>query len=160
MLAETASEWSSMKTKVPEESAKSHTESASRFPRVKGSKDASAKVQSDLKQLSHKAADQPVSQAPLAFRFAITEENLALRREFIRLTDQEMAVMSELLPWAKSVAAKVAQEFYDWQFAFAPTRDFFERHAKKRGVPLAALRKALEENSSQALYRFLRGSFV
>lgn len=63
--------------------------------------------------------------------FGINAENLAARRKFIRLTAREAKIMGGLVPWAKSVAKQVAKEFYDWQFAFPPTRKFFEQFAKR-----------------------------
>ena len=62
---------------------------------------------------------------PLA-EFEINAENLAARRAFIRLTAREAKIMSELIPWSRSVAPQLAKEFYDWQFAFPATLKFFE----------------------------------
>ena len=35
-----------------------------------------------------------------------------------------------MIPWAKSVAADVARDFYEWQFNFEPTLEFFEAHSE------------------------------
>ena len=83
-------------------------------------------------------------------RFAITEQNLATRRQFIRLGEEERNLMVELIPWAEKVAPEIAREFYDWQFSFAPTRGFFEKIARSSNVSLDALRRQLE--STQAEY--------
>ena len=83
-------------------------------------------------------------------RFAITEQNLTTRREFIRLGEEERKLMVELIPWAERAAPEIAREFYDWQFSFAPTRAFFEKIARTAGVSLDALRRQLE--STQAEY--------
>ena len=56
--------------------------------------------------------------------------------------------MAELAPWARSVAPEIAKEFYDWQFNFPATREFFERFAQKRGMPIGALRQHLESAQS------------
>ena len=76
----------------------------------------------------------------------LTNENLAYRRNFIRLGDHERAILVELIPWAESVSADVAREFYDWQFSFSRTREFFERQARAKGISLDALRAALERS--------------
>ncbi|MFN8602858.1 MAG: globin-coupled sensor protein [Candidatus Binatia bacterium] len=76
----------------------------------------------------------------------LTDENLAYRRDFIRLGDHERAILVNLIPWAESVSADVAREFYDWQFSFPRTREFFERQARAKGISLDALRAALERS--------------
>ena len=76
----------------------------------------------------------------------LTNENLAYRRDFIRLGDHERSILVELIPWAESVSADVAREFYDWQFSFSRTREFFERQARAKGISLDALRAALERS--------------
>lgn len=86
----------------------------------------------------------------LAIRFGINETNLAWRREFIRLSDQDRQILAEHAEWAKANAASVSHEFYDWQFSFTPTRLFFEDFANRRNLPLASLRQLLE--TSQAAY--------
>ena len=86
----------------------------------------------------------------LAQRFGIEEANLAWRREFIRLTEEDRQLLGGLVDWATENAPSIAREFYDWQFSFAPTRNFFEAFAAARNVPLPALRQLLE--TSQAGY--------
>ena len=68
----------------------------------------------------------------LAPRFGIDEDNLAVRREFIRLGEADRKLLAKLEPWAARVAAEIAREFYDWQFQFAPTLAFFEAFAASR----------------------------
>jgi methyl-accepting chemotaxis protein len=80
----------------------------------------------------------------LVDRYGIDESNLARRKEFIRLTEEDRQLLEQLLPWAERVAPALARDFYDWQFSFPPTRAFFERYADKRGMPVARLREALE----------------
>jgi len=77
-------------------------------------------------------------------RYGMDDQNLALRRQFIRLSEGDRALLGELAPWAQSVAADVAREFYDWQFEFAPTRQFFDSIAASRNMPLSQLRVHLE----------------
>ncbi len=63
----------------------------------------------------------------LAGIFGIDERSLEARRAFVRLGREEQALLQRLLPWAERVAPELARRFYDWQFAFAPTRAFFEQ---------------------------------
>lgn len=86
----------------------------------------------------------------LAPRFGIGEANLARRREFLRISENDRQLLLSLADWAAGVAPEIAREFYDWQFAFGPTRSFFEAFASSRNIPLAALRAQLE--GSQAGY--------
>lgn len=79
----------------------------------------------------------------------INEDNLALRRQFVNLTDEDVRILKQLRPWAERVADAVAKEFYDVQFAFAPTRAFFERYAQKKGIGLERLRQGLEKTQAQ-----------
>src|ERR1700691_3251937 len=77
-------------------------------------------------------------------RFGIDESNLATRREFIRLGEEDRTLLDELTPWAQSVAAGLAKEFYDWQFEFGPTRRFFETYAQDNGMSTGQVRQTLE----------------
>ena len=92
----------------------------------------------------------PRSGRALAPRFGIGEANLAVRREFIRLGKKERDLLLELAGWAAGVAPDISREFYDWQFAFGPTREFFEAFARSHNIALGTLRQQLE--SSQAGY--------
>lgn len=79
----------------------------------------------------------------------INEENLALRRQFVQITDEDIALLRQLRPWAERVADTIAKEFYDFQFAFPPTRRFFEKIAQKKEVSLEQLRQGLEKTQAQ-----------
>ena len=83
-------------------------------------------------------------------RFGITEENLARRRAFVRLGEEDRDMLVKLIPWAEKAAPQIAKEFYDWQFSFPPTRDYFERFARAAGMNLDTMRRRLE--STQAEY--------
>ncbi len=101
----------------------------------------------------HTPAKAPTSHRTsraLAPRFGIGETNLAIRREFIRLNEDDRQVLMRLESWADREAAEIAPEFYDWQFSFGPTRTFFEEFARSRNLTLDALRDRLE--STQAGY--------
>ncbi len=91
----------------------------------------------------------------LSDKLGVDEQSLARRREFIRLGAAERDLLISLIPWSAQVAARLVKEFYDWQFAFAPTRTFFEQYAAAHHKSLEALRHALE--GSQNIY--YRGIF-
>ena len=95
-------------------------------------------------------ATAPRSGRALAPRFGVGEANLAVRREFIRLNEEDRELLANLAPWAVSVAPAIAREFYDWQFAFGPTREFFEEFGRAKNMSMAALRPHLE--AAQAEY--------
>lgn len=79
----------------------------------------------------------------------INESNLNLRRQFVGLTEEDVSLLKQLRPWAERVADAIAKEFYDVQFAFPPTREFFERYAQKKGISLEQLRQGLEKTQAQ-----------
>lgn len=76
--------------------------------------------------------------------FGIDEANLKLRRDFVRLDENDAALLRDLVPWAEEHTAKIVGQFYDWQFTFGPTREFFSAYANKAGIALDALRQRLE----------------
>ncbi len=80
----------------------------------------------------------------LCQEYSINEAGLKVRREFIRLTDADIKALKGVAGWARQVAPTIAREFYDFQFAFGPTRVFFEGQAKRLGVGLDTLRAKLE----------------
>jgi len=86
----------------------------------------------------------------LAKRFGIDNRNIAQRRQFVRLGDEERELLAGMASWANSVAPQIAKEFYDWQFEFGPTREFFENFVSGTGIPLESLRARLE--SAQTAY--------
>ena len=88
--------------------------------------------------------------ATLTDEYHISEESLALRRQFLRLRGKDVSVLKAVAGWANRSADGIAREFYDHEFAFAPTREFFERYAAAHGMPLADLRRQLEK--TQAAY--------
>jgi len=96
----------------------------------------------------------------LADRFGMDDRTIALRRQFIRLGEEERELLAEMAPWAQSVAPRMAKEFYDWQFEFAPTREFFENFARVKGMPLASLRAHLEAAQSGYLTEVFAGASV
>ena len=93
-----------------------------------------------------------------AQRFGVTEANLALRRQFVRLGEEERANLENLIPWVRENAASIAKEFYDWQFEFGPTRSYFAEHATRGGMSIEALRRALEAAQTGYLISLAEGS--
>jgi hypothetical protein len=90
------------------------------------------------------------TQPTLAEHYRINDTNLALRRQMIGIVQSDVQVLAKLAPWADRVADRIAGDFYDWQFAFGPTRAFYERFAQAHGVTIVDLRKRLEP--TQATY--------
>lgn len=90
--------------------------------------------------------------------FGVDESNWPIRREFIRPEEAERSLLTELTPWAQSVAAGIAKEFYDWQFEFGPTRRFFESYAQGAGMPLGQLRQALERAQTGYFTQIFEGA--
>jgi methyl-accepting chemotaxis protein len=95
-----------------------------------------------------------------ARRFGMDDQNLGLRRQFIRLGEGDRALLSELAPWAQSVAADIAREFYDWQFEFGPTRQFFESMAAEKGMALPVLRAHLEAAQTGYITEVFAGAAI
>ena len=61
-----------------------------------------------------------------AAAFGIGESNLARRREFVRLSEDDRQLLLSMLDWATEAAPEIAHDFYEWQFSFRPTLAFFE----------------------------------
>ncbi|HEY6526597.1 MAG TPA: globin-coupled sensor protein, partial [Solirubrobacteraceae bacterium] len=76
----------------------------------------------------------------LAGLYHITPENLALRRRFIGLDADAIALLGSLRPWADEVADEVAAELTDYTFGFRPAAEFFNAYVAGKGISLAALR--------------------
>ena len=99
---------------------------------------------------SHGGSGKKQGDNALARKFGIDDANLAWRREFVRLSEEDRQCLVGLVEWASRVAPAISHDFYDWQFSFPPTRAFFEGFANTRKMPLVALRQHLE--SAQAGY--------
>jgi hypothetical protein len=61
----------------------------------------------------------------LAALYHVTPENLALRRQFIGLDGDVVALLADLRPWAEEVAEVIAGEVTEHHFQFSGTADFF-----------------------------------
>ncbi|NJN95222.1 MAG: hypothetical protein HC875_14515 [Anaerolineales bacterium] len=86
----------------------------------------------------------------LVEQYHINDTNLSLRKQFITLDQQNIEILRQLAGWANGVADPMAREFYDHQYAFAPTRTFYEAYAQRKQMPFEQLRHHLE--SVQAEY--------
>ncbi|MFQ3611726.1 MAG: globin-coupled sensor protein [Fimbriimonadales bacterium] len=84
-------------------------------------------------------------QTNIVEQLRINESNLRQRREFLRLSQEEIQLFRQYRAWAEQIAPRMAREFYDFQFDFPETRQFFEQYALKKGVSLSQLRTALEQ---------------
>ena len=91
---------------------------------------------------------RPGAAPSLADLYRINERNLALRRQFIGLGPDDVKVLRGLAGWAERVADRLAHDFYTSQFAFEPTRTFFEGHARTHGLTLDTLRPRLEKTQA------------
>jgi len=85
----------------------------------------------------------------LSQHYRITETNLDLRKQFMKLTDGDFRLLAGLEAWADRIADTLSETFYAHQFAFPETRDFFEAHARRRSMAVADLRKHLERAQSE-----------
>ncbi|MCH2533638.1 MAG: globin-coupled sensor protein [Bdellovibrionales bacterium] len=94
----------------------------------------------------------------LTKNLGIDEESLNKRKEFIKLSKSEMDLLKELIPWAKETAPKIAKEFYDWQFNYSGTLEFFQNYSEKKGMSLQALRDHLEKAQTNYLITVFTGA--
>ncbi|MCX7924690.1 MAG: globin-coupled sensor protein [Fimbriimonadales bacterium] len=92
----------------------------------------------------------------LAEQLHINEQNLHQRKQFLRLTPQEVELLRKYATWAEQIAPSLAHEFYEFQFSFPETRAFFERYAQKKGISLSQLRTALEQTQAGYLLDIFR----
>ena len=81
----------------------------------------------------------------LTEQYRINEPNLALRRQFMRFTRRDAALLARLARWAYAIADRLAGELCDHQFAFAPTRAYFEACARQQGIGLDQLRREIAQ---------------
>jgi len=84
----------------------------------------------------------------LTEQYRINPKNLELRKAFIDLSPEKVAVLQKLQPWANRVATSVAKDFYDFQFAFSPSRTFFENYAAEYNMTMDKLRSRLEKTQA------------
>ncbi len=78
----------------------------------------------------------------------INNTNLSLRKEFIQLSDSDIKILKRLYSWSEKYASKIAKEFYDHQFSFSQTRNFFQNYANQKNIALDNLRNQLEKSQT------------
>jgi len=88
----------------------------------------------------------------LAEIYRMNEVNLDLRRQFISLNKSEINTLKQIDAWMKWSSKKIAREFYEFQFSFASTRQFFQQQANRKGVSLEKLRSVLEDAQAGYLH--------
>ncbi len=118
-----------------------------------------ARVGADRKPAAGVSWDWNEEQS-LCRELGIDEQNTQLRREYVRLGEFERELLAEMVPWIQAEASAIAEEFYDWQFEFGPTREFFENFAREKKMPLAVLRKHLEAAQAGYLTEVFAGAEV
>jgi methyl-accepting chemotaxis protein len=76
----------------------------------------------------------------LAALYHISSENLALRRQFIGLDAEVLALLKQLQPWAEEVADAVAEDLTHHHFTFPASVEFLRGYVAAKGIELRALR--------------------
>jgi methyl-accepting chemotaxis protein len=76
----------------------------------------------------------------LVAQYHISSENLALRRQFIGLDAEVLALLKQLQPWADEVADAVAGKLTDHHFTFPASVEFLRDYVAAKGIELEALR--------------------
>jgi methyl-accepting chemotaxis protein len=72
--------------------------------------------------------------------YRVNEDNLALRRGFIRLGERENATLARLARWADGAADAIAADLTRHHFEYPATRAFLTGYVDGKGMPLDALR--------------------
>jgi|GEM_PF-1055215 Methyl-accepting chemotaxis protein len=96
----------------------------------------------------------------LAAHFGMTEESTKVRRQFIRLDEEDREVLQEMIPWIQSVAEDISREYYDWLFDFGPTCEFLNNFALANSIPVATVRRRLEKTQADYLIEVFAGSSI
>lgn len=94
----------------------------------------------------------------LTHKYKIDQNNLNLRKKFIKLSEQDAKRLTSLFPWAKEVGHLIAKDFYDWQFSFQPTLKFFEKISADKKIKLEELRKILEHAQAKYFIEIFEGA--
>ncbi|MDW8059501.1 MAG: globin-coupled sensor protein [Thermomicrobium sp.] len=104
----------------------------------------------------HANANRP--QRDLVRAIRLTPQGFDQRLAFVGLSEAERRELARLAPWAERVADRIAERFYDFQFAFEPTRRFFERYAVSRGLSLQEVRHRLERSQAEYFREIFRAA--
>ena len=81
--------------------------------------------------------------------YQINETNLNLRKQLLRFDQQTVEVLKQLAGWGERVAAPIASELYEHQFATSGTLAYFDMYARKRNISLDQLRQRLEQTQAE-----------
>ena len=74
----------------------------------------------------------------------LSEDQLAERRRWLGLGEQERKLLESLIPWSQRVASQVATEVVDELLGFSSARRFLERYSQRTGTTMERLRVRLE----------------
>jgi methyl-accepting chemotaxis protein len=72
--------------------------------------------------------------------YHISSENLALRRQFIGLDREVVALLAKLAPWANEVVDDVTDELTAHHFDFSASGEFLRDYVAAKGITIDALR--------------------
>ncbi|OYT74324.1 MAG: hypothetical protein CFK49_09005, partial [Armatimonadetes bacterium JP3_11] len=89
------------------------------------------------------------TQQTIGSTLRITEQGLALRKQFLCITPERVAALCQVAEFMEQIAPQLVREFYDFQFQFPETLHFFNQYAQQRGIPLQTLRQRLEQAQLQ-----------
>jgi len=106
------------------------------------------------------AINWSLSGPSVAQHFGMDEHSIAQRREYVRLSEEDRELLSGMVPWIASVASEISRGFYDWQFTFGPTREFFESFARTKEMPVTMLRERLEATHAGYLIEVFAGAEI
>lgn len=94
----------------------------------------------------------------LCQRFAITQDNLERRLQYVGLGDDARKRIEGLIPWAERIAPELSRRFYEHQFGCETVRAFFAQTASERGIDLQQLRQALEQTHAAYFAGIFQGA--
>src|SRR5689334_5300711 len=77
--------------------------------------------------------------------YQIDERGLGLRREYLRLTREELQLLAQLRPWADRAAAGIGAALAEHTFSFGPSGEFLTAYAAGKGVAVADLERGWGE---------------
>jgi methyl-accepting chemotaxis protein len=86
----------------------------------------------------------------------LTEQGLALRRQFLTITPDRVNALCSVADYMSSVAPQMMREFYDFQFQFPETVRFFEQYAAQNHLSLSQLRTRLENAQLEYFLQIFR----
>lgn len=88
----------------------------------------------------------------------LTEQNLAARRQFLRLGPEDRQVLDDHVTWIEQHVQEIVREVYDFQFSFPSTLRVFRERAAEGGISPENLREHLERTLSDEVVEMFRGA--